>query len=119
MTDGVLLNMLRRDPELKGYNTVILDEFHERGVGSDTALALLREAQCNYREGLKIVVMSATLLGEKASDDGDEETMKSKLTRVLGGEEHCAVLQSEGRQYPITVQYASRGDPQLRALVRD
>jgi ATP-dependent helicase HrpB len=53
MTDGVLLNMLRNDPELHGVDVVILDEFHERGVDSDVALALLREVQryflCNQR----------------------------------------------------------------------
>jgi ATP-dependent helicase HrpB len=117
MTDGVLLNMLQQDPELNGYDTVILDEFHERGVGSDTALALLREVQSNYREDLKIVVMSATLFGDTTEEGG--ETIKSKLTRVLGGEENCNILQSEGRQYPITMQYSSRGSPPLRALVRD
>lgn len=116
MTDGVLLNMLQKDPELKCYNTVILDEFHERGVGSDTSLALLREVQSNYHEDLRIVVMSATLLGETKSLDG-EESMKSKLIRVLGGEESCAILQSEGRQYPISYQYWASSP--IRAIVRD
>ncbi|KAL7448828.1 hypothetical protein ACHAWC_000960, partial [Mediolabrus comicus] len=48
MTDGVILNMLRNDPELHGVDVVILDEFHERGVDSDVALALLREVQIDY-----------------------------------------------------------------------
>ncbi|KAL3778040.1 hypothetical protein ACHAWO_010276 [Cyclotella atomus] len=120
MTDGVLLNMLQKDPELTGYDTVILDEFHERGVGSDTNLALLREVQSNYREDLKIIVMSATLLGDETENVDRGESMKSKLTRVLGGEESCTILQSEGRQYPISYQYTSSwGSPPIRALVRD
>jgi ATP-dependent helicase HrpB len=112
MTDGVLLNMLRQDPELNDVKTVILDEFHERGVGSDTCLALLREVQMNYRNDLKIVVMSATLLG---SADG-EETTGTKLKKVLG--EECNMLKSEGRQFPITVKHALGRTP-LRSLVRD
>ncbi|KAL7544105.1 hypothetical protein ACHAXR_013583 [Thalassiosira sp. AJA248-18] len=117
MTDGVLLNMLREDPELNGYDTVILDEFHERGVGSDTALALLREVQMNYRPDLKIVVMSATLLGN--IEGGNGESTGSKLRKILGGADTCSVLQSEGRQYPITIQYSQRTSPRHGALLRD
>ena len=118
MTDGVLLNMLRDDPELKGYDAVILDEFHERGVGSDTALALLREVQMNYRPDLKLIVMSATLLG---NIDGNEENANvgTKLMRVLGGESSCNVLRSDGRQYPITIQHAQRSSPLHGALLND
>ncbi|KAL7469346.1 hypothetical protein ACHAXS_009610 [Conticribra weissflogii] len=126
MTDGVLLNILRDDPELTGYDVIILDEFHERGVGSDTALALLREVQLNYRPDLKLIVMSATLLGKV--DDGDKfggkeengmETSGTKLLRVLGGKEFCNALQSDGRQYPITIQYAQRSSPLHGALLND
>ena len=85
MTDGVLLNMLQKDPELSGYDTVILDEFHERGVNCDVALALLREVQMNYRPDLNIIVMSATLLGdvdEKTDDSTNEnESTGAKLLR--------------------------------------
>ena len=131
MTDGVLLNMLRKDPELTGYDVVVLDEWHERGIDSDVALALLREVQLNYRPTLKIVVMSATLLGNvnDADDEGGEEMDDSnnngsagaKLFRVLGGKENCNILRSEGRQYPITIQYAScdRTGPFLSILRRD
>ena len=125
MTDGVLLNMLRKDPELNGVDVVILDEFHERGVDSDVALALLREVQMNYRPDLKIVVMSATLLGDvvddEAMENSSDESAGTKLSRVLGGEEYCNVLRSEGRQYPITIQYAGgeRTGPFLSVLRRD
>ena len=123
MTDGVLLNMLRKDPELSGYDTVILDEFHERGVNCDVALALLREVQMNYRPDLKIIVMSATLLGnvDRELDDSSDESAGAKLLRVLGGKENCNIIRSEGRQYPITMKYAAdnRTGPFLSVLRRD
>jgi ATP-dependent helicase HrpB len=127
MTDGVLLNMLRNDPELNGVDVVILDEFHERGVDSDVALALLREVQMNYRPDLKIIIMSATLLGDVVDDDNEtmdnsnDESAGTKLSRVLGGKEYCNVLRSEGRQYPITIQYfgGERTGPFLSVLRRD
>ena len=123
MTDGVLLNMLASNPELIGYDSIILDEFHERSVGSDTALALLREVQLNYRPDLKIIVMSATLLGDVEGIEGDgdsEESTGAKLKRVLGGDESCTILRSEGRQYPIQFQYSNnRASPRQMQLLRD
>lgn len=101
VTDGVFLNKLRQDPELGGIDAVLLDEFHERGVGSDTALALCREAQKLLRPDLKLVVMSATLLG------GDDSELYSKMMVALGGESECNVVQSEGRQYPIDIVWAN------------
>lgn len=125
-TDGILLNKLRDDPELTGVDIVILDEFHERGVGADTALALLREVQMNYRPDLKLVVMSATLLGEDGDEDkvetvsiGNEESTGTKLMRVLGGKEMCSVLRSDGRQYPIIIQHAKRSNPLHGALLHN
>jgi ATP-dependent helicase HrpB len=61
MTEGVLLRLLARDPELHGYSGVILDEFHERSLDLDLSLALLKEIQESFRPDFKIVVMSATL----------------------------------------------------------
>ena len=149
VTDGVLLNLLREDPELRGVGLVVLDEFHERGVGSDTSLALLREVQQNLREDdLKIVVMSATLLGNTGKDEIDRTTGKgferdgdgntgSMLLKTLAGPSSCGVVESEGRQYPIQIQWAqevvktmsnmnsNKGDggrngiPPLGSLLRD
>jgi ATP-dependent helicase HrpB len=118
MTDGILLNKLRDDPELDGIDVVILDEFHERGVGADTALALLREVQMNYRPDLKLVVMSATLLGD-VDNSGDAENTGTKLMRVLGGSDTCNILRSDGRQFPITIQHAKRSSPLHGALLND
>lgn len=61
MTEGVLTRKLIDDPYLEGIRGVILDEFHERSVHTDLAIALLKELQSTVREDLKMVVMSATI----------------------------------------------------------
>jgi len=121
MTDGVLLNKLRDDPELGGIDVVILDEFHERGVGSDTALALLREVQMNFRPDLKIIVMSATLFmdEEDESQSEGEECTGTKLLRSLGGQEGCNIMRSDGRQFPIVYHHAKRSSPLHGVLLND
>ncbi len=86
VTEGVLTRRLITDPELKGMDAVVLDEFHERHLDTDLALALLKRLQ-RRRPGLKLVVMSATLDAQPVAD-------------FLGG---CAVMRSEGRLYPLTV----------------
>lgn len=67
VTDGVFLAMAREDPSLAELGVCVFDEFHERGLDGDAALALARAAQTDLRGGaspLRIVVMSATLFGE-------------------------------------------------------
>ena len=59
---------MREDPSLEGVDVVIFDEFHERGTGSDTGLALCREAQRALGAPLRLVVMSATLFGRGGGD---------------------------------------------------
>src|SRR6478672_1023088 len=61
LTEGILTRQLLEDPFLEGVGCVVLDEFHERSLNTDIAVALLREVQQTVREDLKIVVMSATL----------------------------------------------------------
>jgi len=61
ITEGLLTRMLEQDPFLDGVATVILDEFHERNIHSDLALAMLQEVRSSVRPDLQIVVMSATL----------------------------------------------------------
>uniref|UniRef100_A0A7S4E7K8 ATP-dependent helicase HrpB n=1 Tax=Pelagomonas calceolata TaxID=35677 RepID=A0A7S4E7K8_9STRA len=99
VTDGVLLAMCREDPSLAKCSIVIFDEFHERGVNSDVALALCREAQAVLRPELRLCVMSATLLG-----DG---TVAADAT----------IVKSSGRAYPVDVTYPPRGAPRLAALL--
>lgn len=61
LTEGILTRMLLDDPALEGVSAVIFDEFHERSLASDTALALVRESQSVLRPDIKIVIMSATI----------------------------------------------------------
>ena len=89
LTEGVLTRRMISDPELRGVNVVILDEFHERHLETDLALALLRKLQKTNRPDLRIVVMSATLDA-------------APVSRFLGG---CSALRSEGRLYPLEVTH--------------
>jgi ATP-dependent helicase HrpB len=89
MTEGILTRRIQSDPLLEGIGCVILDEFHERSIHTDLALALLREIQNSVREDLRIVVMSATL------DPGP-------VAEFLG---NAPVLQSKGRLHPVEVEY--------------
>ena len=61
VTEGILTRMLHGDNSLEGVGLVIFDEFHERSIHADVALALCRESQQVLRPDLKILVMSATL----------------------------------------------------------
>ena len=96
VTEGILTRRLQHDPELNGVGLVIFDEFHERNLHSDLALALCLDAQQGLREDLKLLVMSATL-------DGD------RVARLL----EAPVLRSEGRSYPVEHHYLPR-EPQGR-----
>ena len=88
VTEGVLTRRLLSDPALKGVGAVVLDEFHERHLESDLALALLRRLQ-QTRPDLRIIVMSATL------DTG-------QVAEYLGG---CPVLRSEGRLFEVSIRH--------------
>jgi ATP-dependent helicase HrpB len=96
LTEGILVRMLLSDNALDGVGMVIFDEFHERSLFADEALALCREAQSVLRPDLRIVVMSATL-------------DMPKLTELL----QAPVAQSMGRQYPVEILY---NDPQSEEL---
>ena len=90
VTEGVLTRRLIGDPLLKGVSTVILDEFHERHLDSDLALALLRRLQLGARPDLRLVVMSATLDAAPVAAFLGDDTRRVK---------------SEGRLYPIAIEY--------------
>ncbi len=94
VTEGVLVRMLQSDPFLEGVGAVVFDEFHERNLQSDLALAMTRRVQTEAREDLRIVVMSATLEPRPIAD-------------YLGG---CTVVESEGRRYPVEIRYLDRID---------
>ena len=101
LTEGVLTRRLLSDPELTGVGTVILDEFHERHLESDLALALLRRLQMTTRPNLQLVVMSATLDA-------------APVAEYLGG---CPVLRSEGRLYELAIEYTPHSPAPLEAQV--
>lgn len=90
ITEGILARRLIADPELSGVSCVIFDEFHERSLHADTALAFCMEAQEALRPDLKILIMSATL------EEGD-------LSRLLAP---CPVVRAEGRMWPVDIRYA-------------
>ncbi len=89
LTEGILTRMLQQENTLEDFGLIIFDEFHERSLHADLALALCREMQQVLREDLRILIMSATLDGEK-------------LSSLLN---NAPILTSLGRQYPISFQY--------------
>jgi ATP-dependent helicase HrpB len=102
VTEGVLTRRLLSDPGLKGVAAVVLDEFHERHLESDLALALLKRLQ-QTRSDLRIVVMSATL------DAGP-------VARYL---QDCPVLRSEGRQFELSITHLPYSPKPLEAQLAE
>jgi ATP-dependent helicase HrpB len=96
VTEGILSRMLQHDNELADVAMVIFDEFHERSLHADVALALCRECQQILRPDLKLVLMSATLDVQK-------------LSVLLG----ASVCSSMGKQYPVEVTYTGESDAAL------
>ncbi|WP_413676211.1 ATP-dependent helicase HrpB [Pantoea dispersa] len=97
VTEGILTRMLQRDPLLEGVSLVILDEFHERSLQADLALALLLDVQQGLRDDLKILLMSATL---------DNQQLRKLLP-------DAPFIASQGRSFPVIRRYASL-NPQQR-----
>jgi ATP-dependent helicase HrpB len=89
VTEGILLRWIQDDPTLSDISIILFDEFHERNLLSDVALALAKQLQKTTRPDLKIAVMSATL---------DAEPVAKYL-------DPCPILISEGRSYPVQVEY--------------
>ncbi len=108
LTEGVFTRRLLSDPELRGVDAVVLDEFHERHLETDLALALLRRLQ-RRRPELRIVVMSATLEAAPVAQflgDGTDD--------CPGG---CPVLRSAGRLFDLTVAYTPYSPAPLQEQV--
>ena len=97
LTEGVFTRMILDDPTLDGIAAVLFDEFHERSLDADLGLALALDAQRSLRGDLRILVMSATLAGEKVAD-------------LLGG---APMIASEGRSFPVETRYLGKS-PSLR-----
>ncbi len=102
VTEGILTRMLQDDPLLEGVGALLFDEFHERHLAADLGLALALDVQSQLREDLRIVVMSATLDGER-------------LAQALDAPR----LSSEGRSFPVTVaHFPARRDEALEPQAR-
>lgn len=96
LTEGILTRMLQGDQELENVGMIIFDEFHERSIHADAALALCREAQSVLRPDLRLLIMSATL-------------NLPQLSHLL----NAPVVSSDGRQYPVEVVYTGEPDRTL------
>ena len=90
VTEGLLVRRLQRDPALEGVSHLILDEFHERSIDADLALALAWEARGALRPDLALLVMSATL---------DVDPVAALL-------DHAPVVASRGRAFPVETRWA-------------
>ncbi|HSE87851.1 MAG TPA: helicase-related protein, partial [Candidatus Binatia bacterium] len=95
VTEGVLLRQMLADPDLQGISAIVFDEFHERHLYGDITLARALQIQESTRPDLIIVVMSATL-------DVAQVTMVKRYLHP------CAVLSSQGRTYPVAIEYLSK-----------
>lgn len=93
VTEGILTRMIHSDNALEGVGLVIFDEFHERSIHADVALALCREAQHILRPDLRIMIMSATL----------DMPLLTELLQAL-------TTTSKGRQYPVDIKYTGQQD---------
>jgi len=96
ITEGILTRMLQDDPSLVDVGLVIFDEFHERSLDADLALALCLKGRSLFREDdpLKVLIMSATLDSQK-------------LEELTG----APVIESEGKQYPVDIIYGKSSQP--------
>ncbi len=94
LTEGILTRMLHHDNALEDVGLVIFDEFHERNIHADVAMALCRESQQVLRPDLRIIVMSATL-------------DMPQLSGLL----NAPVISSEGKIHPVEVHYSGDYDP--------
>jgi ATP-dependent helicase HrpB len=102
VTEGILTRLIQDDPTLEGIGALLFDEFHERHLSADLGLALALDVQAALREDLRIVVMSATLDGER-------------LAAFLDAPR----LSSAGRSYPVTVaHFAARREEKLEHQVK-
>ena len=123
VTEGILLRQMQADPKLRGVSAIIFDEFHERHLYGDITLARSLDLQEQHRPDLNLVVMSATL------DAGILTEYLSQRRNIVEGSAHetqapppagsggvsppvhssgCSVLVSEGRTYPVAIEYAEK-----------
>ena len=101
MTEGILTRMLVDDPTLEGVSAVLFDEFHERSLDSDVALALTRQAQEVLRPDLRIVILSATL-----------------DTQAVCRDLQAKALSCQGRMFPVRTLHIPESEDVVDQVVR-
>jgi ATP-dependent helicase HrpB len=103
VTEGILTRMLQDDPSLEGVAAIVFDEFHERHLAGDLGLALALDVQSQLRPDLRILLMSATLDGERLAAWLDAPR-----------------LTSAGRSFPVAIEHfpARRDEPAVQQLRR-
>jgi len=97
ITEGILLRRFLNNPTLNNITTIIFDEFHERNLNSDLALALAYQLQQTTRPDLKLIIMSATI-------------QSKQISQYLN---NCPIIQAQGRIYPITTTYLTKHTPNI------
>ncbi len=97
VTEGVLTRMLQGDPSLEGVAALIFDEFHERSLQADLGLALALDARDNLAPDLKLIMMSATLDGER-------------VAALLGD---APIVSARGRMFPVETRFVGKSAPLL------
>ena len=113
VTEGVLLRQMIDDPQLRGVAAILFDEFHERHLYGDITLAQALDQQEEHRPDLMLAVMSATLnagelekyLSEHRLPARFADSDASKSAGPVAGTANCSVLVSEGRTFPVEVEY--------------
>jgi ATP-dependent helicase HrpB len=119
VTEGVLLRQMIDDPKLRGVSVLIFDEFHERHLYGDITLARALDLQEQHRPDLNLIVMSATLdvelledylsqssSGRESAHSSSTES-QSRLTSAATNNFRCSILSSEGRVFPVEIEYAA------------
>lgn len=109
VTEGILIRRLQNDPELQGTGLIIFDEFHERNLNSDLALAFALDIRQSLRPDLRLLIMSATL----------------DISALAAFLDHAPVVSAEAESFPVTVEYLPIGreqwfrDPPPGKIVQD
>lgn len=105
VTDGILLAQIQRDPHLSAYDTIVIDEAHERSLNIDFLLGYLTEL-LNKRRDLKLIITSATI---------DSQKFQEHFAKALGHK--VPIIEVSGRTYPVSIYYEPLGSaPALRPV---
>ena len=112
MTDGILLAEMQRDRQLLRYDTLIIDEAHERSLNIDFILGYLRQLLPS-RPDLKVIITSATIDSERFSRHfaGSESNKHSAEGEAGQHSAGAPVIEVSGRTYPVEVRYRPLSDP--------